>query len=92
MTISSNVSWQCRRGMLELDILLQRILEKNYDTFSADEKKLFSQLLKQDDPTLYDWLIADVSCTDKTLQLIVQLIRKIVWVSEDSGQKTEERI
>ena len=77
MTISPKLTWQCRRGMLELDVLFQRVLEKQYATFSAEEKRLFSQLLTQDDPTLYDWLIADVPCTDTTLQPIVQLIKQL---------------
>jgi antitoxin CptB len=73
--VSPNIKWQCRRGMLELDFLFQRILEQHYDQFSDAQKQLFSQLLQQDDPTLYDWLVADVSCHDATLQPIVLLLK-----------------
>ncbi|OGT26757.1 MAG: hypothetical protein A3I77_08070 [Gammaproteobacteria bacterium RIFCSPLOWO2_02_FULL_42_14] len=65
------IRWQCRRGMLELDVIFERYLANRYDTLSPDQKKLFSQLLSQDDPTLYDWLIVESPCADAALQLIV---------------------
>lgn len=79
MTNSLNIQWQCRRGMLELDFLFQRILEHHYDQFSAENKMLFSRLLKQDDPTLYDWLVAEIPCTDVTLQPIVSFLKSILF-------------
>jgi len=60
------IRWQCRRGMLELDVIFERYLANRYDTLSPDQKKLFSQLL-----SLYDWLIVESPCADAALQLIV---------------------
>lgn len=68
--------WGCRRGMLELDFILQHFFDKYYDELSAEKKKLFSQLLKQDDPSLCDWLVGDVVCGDVALQEIIADIKK----------------
>ena len=65
------VRWSCRRGMLELDFIFQHFFDNHYDQLSAEKKIAFSQLLKQDDPVLCDWLVADVQCSDKDLQEIV---------------------
>ena len=67
----SKVQLECRRGMLELDLIFERYLSQRYDALSPKEKELFSQLLSAEDPELYDWLIAEIPCPDKTLQPIV---------------------
>lgn len=82
MNTSPNIRWQCRRGMLELDFLFQRILDQYYADFSGEQKILFSQLLQQDDPTLYDWLVAEVPCTDVTLQPIIHLLKQKLFMSK----------
>lgn len=71
----SQIQQQCRRGMLELDFIFQRFLEQRYSSLSQADQQLFSALLKQEDPILYDWLVSDVPCTDVTLQRIVDLVR-----------------
>ena len=49
--------WACRRGMLELDILLSRFVEEHYDLLSEDEKLRFDVLLECEDQDLYNWLV-----------------------------------
>ncbi len=68
------IRWQCRRGMLELDVIFERFLTHCYPTLSSDEQHAFSQLLKQDDPTLFDWLVADMPWSDPALHEIVARI------------------
>lgn len=82
MNTSPNIRWQCRRGMLELDFLFQCVLEQHYDQLTESQKILFSQLLQQDDPTLYDWLVAEVPCTDVTLQPIIHLLKQKLFMSK----------
>lgn len=71
----SYIQLQCRRGMLELDFIFQRFLDHHYDALSPDQKNLFSLLLKEEDPVLYDWLITEIPCTDVTLQPLVEHIK-----------------
>lgn len=72
----SKIRWQCRRGMLELDFIFERFLNTRYDQLSDEKKELFSRLLEQDDPILFDWLVAEIPCTDEALCAIVQEIKK----------------
>lgn len=48
--------WKCRRGMLELDYLLQSYFDRCYATLSEEQKTLFSNLLDATDVELYQWL------------------------------------
>jgi antitoxin CptB len=48
--------WQCRRGLLELDLQFTRFLEQHYSTLNAVEQGAFQRLLEQPDQTLFAWL------------------------------------
>lgn len=65
------VRWQCRRGMLELDIMFEQFLQHHYDHLTPQQKTQFAALLQQDDLVLYDWLIRDIPCLDIMLRDIV---------------------
>lgn len=51
------LKWQCRRGMLELDVLLNRYLDSQYELLTEPEKHQFQQLLTIEDPELYGYLM-----------------------------------
>ena len=68
-------SWQCRRGMLELDLLLNNFINKAVDQLSQQEKKTFEQLLSYPDQTLLDLLLANTVSSDDEISEIVQKIR-----------------
>ena len=53
---NGKIRWQCRRGMLELDILLERFLNQHFAQLTDQEKEVFIQLLNQSDATLYQWI------------------------------------
>lgn len=57
----AKLRWQCRRGMLELDLLLNLFLEQTYPSLTLAEQKTFQELLEFPDPTLYAWLLAPKS-------------------------------
>ena len=48
----SQLYWQCRRGNLELDLLLKNYLENHYSHASKIEREQFAELLKLDDEAL----------------------------------------
>ena len=68
-------SWHCRRGMLELDLILQNFLEQRIDHLSAQEIKAFDSLLSCTDPELLAWLMGHEEPHDKELKEIVTIIR-----------------
>lgn len=47
----------CRRGMLELDILLLNFLDTRYYDLSLDFKNDFYEMLLESDNNLYLWLV-----------------------------------
>ena len=48
--------WQCRRGMRELDVVLERWLETRYAGAGAGERQAFRRLLDSQDAELIAWL------------------------------------
>lgn len=49
--------WRTRRGIRELDLILQRYLADDYPGAPAVEQRAFAQLLEQPDADLLDWLL-----------------------------------
>ena len=48
--------WQCRRGMKELDVVLERWLTTRYPQAGERERRAFGQLLDAQDPQLVAWI------------------------------------
>lgn len=61
MRTKKQLQWACRRGMLELDLLLQNFLEQDYDHMTPVEQALFIDLLGEADQDLFSWLFADLT-------------------------------
>lgn len=57
MSEKSRIRWLCRRGMKELDVLLERFFAAEYDGLSEPETREFGQLLMLEDPDLYALLV-----------------------------------
>jgi antitoxin CptB len=72
----SRLEWACRRGMLELDVLLGKFLKKAYPGLSEEEKLQFVRLLGCPDPDLFDWLMGHDVPADEGLAKIVELVRR----------------
>jgi len=48
------IRWRCRRGLLELDLVLKQFLEHRFDTLDAGDRRLFDELLDTPDNDLLD--------------------------------------
>jgi antitoxin CptB len=66
--------WRCRRGMLELDILLARFLKEKIDTLDEPQALLLDRLLTHPDQDLLDWLMARKKCEDPSLMPVLEMI------------------
>lgn len=75
ISLKTKLVWQCRRGMLELDIILIPFLENNFDGLTQSQQLLFSELLTEEDPDLYTWLMGFGQCENESLKTIIQLVR-----------------
>jgi antitoxin CptB len=68
------LQWHCRRGMLELDVLLERFLANRYLQLSAQKQQVFIRLLSCADQDLWNWLVAGQTSEDLELQDMVKMI------------------
>lgn len=67
------IKWQCRRGMLELDVLLERFVDNKYRGLSESDKSLFDELLSENDQDLFMWFTAKAAPLDKYGKLVEQI-------------------
>lgn len=67
--------WACRRGMLELDLVLGPFLEKIYPSLPSEEQSLFHKLLECEDQDMFRWFLHCEDPDEPELQRIVQIIR-----------------
>lgn len=71
----SRLRWQCRRGMLELDELLEGFLNKTYVNMSAEQKQTFEAILDLPDQLLFDYLLGQTKPIDMDVADVIQQIR-----------------
>jgi antitoxin CptB len=71
----ARLRWQCRRGMLELDVVLGRYLDTHYAEASSDERALFAELLTAQDPELQLWLLNGCPHPDPRFDVLIRRIR-----------------
>jgi len=71
----SDYRWQCRRGMLELDLLLNNFVDKKTDVLTQQQKESFELLLSYPDQTLLDLLLGNAVSSDAAIATIVQYIQ-----------------
>lgn len=68
--------WRCRRGLLELDVVLQRFIDKHYETLDEEALRQFEALLDLADNDLWD-MIALEEATDHNVQSVLGLLRAV---------------
>ncbi len=71
----AELRWKCRRGMLELDILLNRYLDRAGATLDPVQTNLLLQLLDYPDQTLQHLLVNGEPCADPALAGLIEAIR-----------------
>lgn len=72
---NKQVRWQCRRGMLELDMILLKFFDGCFDKLAEPDRQLFIQFLQEPDQTLYRWLMGQAVPNEPKTALLVQTIR-----------------
>ena len=75
MSDLDRVRWRCRRGLLELDLILQGFLEHRFERLDAEEKAVFGEMLDSPDPDLLDWALGRSEPADLRYRGVVRLLR-----------------
>jgi antitoxin CptB len=67
----SQLRWRARRGMRELDVLLQKYLEERYACACEKEQRAFEALLELPDPELFAYIVNREQPSDPHLVNVV---------------------
>lgn len=63
--------WAARRGMLELDLLLEPFVRHRYASLGEGDRQRFQRLLHCEDQQLYAWFLQRERPEEEELQRIV---------------------
>lgn len=74
--VDSKLRWRCRRGMLELDIMLNGFMDKKYTQLNSEQKETLDQLLDYPDQLLFDLFLGHMQSSDNDVSDLVQTIRQ----------------
>jgi antitoxin CptB len=77
--------WRCRRGMKELDVLLERYAQSGQIPASAAARAVFARLLDTPDPQLAAYLLGPDLPSDPALAALVQQIRRVRPAAGEGG-------
>lgn len=75
MSEDDRIRWHCRRGLLELDLVLNRFLETRFSQLTPDQKRALTQLLDLPDNDLWDLVIGRAEIDDNGCAEIVGMLR-----------------
>ena len=71
------IRWHCRRGMLELDLVLAAFVERHLDGLDAQALGVFQAVLAYPDPTLLALVMGQAEPEDAAEHEIVALLRNV---------------
>ncbi len=75
MSELSRLKWRCRRGMLELDLMLGGFLDNCYESESASVQQAFQELLGYQDQQLQELLFGEAQVEEARIADVIQRIK-----------------
>jgi antitoxin CptB len=72
----ARIAWRCRRGMRELDLLLESVLAEGLGSLESAELDRLEDLLEQPDQDILAWLTGATEPEDPNTKRIVTILRK----------------
>ena len=80
------IRWHCRRGMLELDLVLKAFLERHLDQLDEAGIEAFNSLLMRTDPELLDLVMGHSEGRNGGEREVLAMIREARPCNERSTQ------
>ena len=71
-----SLRWRCRRGIREMDLLLQAFIDRYFDYLSTEEIAAFENLLEQPDLDIMDWITGKSDPPSTAIKTIIDRINK----------------
>ena len=75
MSAINRLRWKCRRGMLELDLVLQQFLERDYAALDQLSQQAFEALLESGDEELWAIINGEASSSVPECATVVSRLR-----------------
>lgn len=75
MSEMNRLRWKCRRGMLELDLVLNRFLEQDYSALDAAAQQAFVSLLEAGDEEIWTLISDEAASVEPGLQDVIWRLR-----------------
>lgn len=69
--------WRCRRGLLELDIVLQRFMDRHYSQLNDKDLQQFAALLDLSDNDLWDMVTSRKEPEDASMRPLLELLQAV---------------
>lgn len=76
MSELDRVRWHCRRGMLELDLVLSRFLERHFTDLPLEQRTALKALLAHSDSVLWDLVSGRLEPEPGAAATVVGLLRE----------------
>ena len=73
----ARAKWRCRRGLLELDLLLGRFVDQHYAGLNDAQRECFNELLTYSDLKLWDTIKGSQINSNKSLDPLLGLLKKL---------------
>ncbi len=73
----NKLRWRCRRGTLELDLMLIRYLDSRYASANPPEQQAFLELLELEDTDLMRYLMGEERLNQPVLSALIEVIRTL---------------
>ncbi len=77
MSSGSSLLWRCRRGIREMDLLLQYFVDQRFDLLTNEQKAAFEQLLEESDLELMAWITGRADPPTEQIRNLIEIIREI---------------
>ena len=72
---TERIKWHCRRGMLELDLVLERFVVHHLDELDAGQTEVFTELLAYEDNDLLDMVMGRAEPVNGSLSAVLGMMR-----------------
>jgi antitoxin CptB len=77
MTINrGRIRWQCRRALLELDLIFERFLERHFDQLDDRQLEILEELLRTEDHDLWAMVNGSAPCTNPRWGELLELLQR----------------
>lgn len=72
----ARLKWHCRRGMKELDVVLERYLANRLDLAPELERNAFVELLSCEDPEIWSWVMGYEAPPADARNIVIEQLRQ----------------